>query len=88
MPTRVITEEFIEWSPANVRMARVQKRWSLAKLSEESNVHVDTLRRIERGVGDRQMSTMQDLARALECPIEHLTTDFEFKLVPVKENVS
>ena len=89
MATKVVKveTEYIEFSPINLKISRLKKGWSRQQLSEKSGVHLSTVDRAERGFRNQKWSTMQKLADALERPIEHLTTDYEFEIVPVKKEI-
>ncbi|WP_062349878.1 helix-turn-helix domain-containing protein [Bacillus kwashiorkori] len=63
-----------------IRLARVEKDWTISKLANESGVTRKTIGEIERGNKKRvRLSTIQQLAISLEKDIDYFCTHIEVK---------
>lgn len=55
-----------------VKVARVEKDWTITRLAEESGVTRKTIGEIEKGYKKKvRMSTIDQIARTLEKPVEY-----------------
>lgn len=52
--------------------ARSKRRWSQAKLAEESGVSTNTIIKIESGKGNPRLSTLMTIANVLDIPYSML----------------
>ncbi|WP_343069110.1 helix-turn-helix transcriptional regulator [Hyunsoonleella aquatilis] len=66
---------FIKDFGANLRRIRKSKKMSMEDLSHVADMEYSQISRIERGVINTKISTVNALARALEIPVKDL---FEF----------
>ena len=55
-----------------IKLCRNQKRLNLAELAERANISISYLSLLERDLRDPNLSTIQDIATALEIPLSIL----------------
>lgn len=60
-----------------IREARKEKGWSQERLSEEIDVAIAFMSRIERGQAHVNLRRLAQIAKALEMPLENLITGAE-----------
>jgi len=65
-------KEFITCFGTNLRALRIQKNMSMEDLAYISNMEYSQISRIERGIINTKISTVNKLATALEIPIKEL----------------
>ena len=54
----------------NVKIARVKRKMTIVELAEKAKMSVTTISRLERGIGNVRMLTLQKIAEALDMEVE------------------
>ena len=62
----------IKVDPEKLTITRLNKGWSIRELARISKVSRWTIIRLEKGSGAAEKYTLQKLANALNCNVEHL----------------
>ncbi len=56
----------------NVKNRRSEKKWTLEKLAEKSDLSVRTVKKIERGEANPTLTTLEGLSVAFSCSVAEL----------------
>lgn len=56
--------------PSRIRIARYRRGWSVVELADRSRVSARSLGDYERGVSEPELTTLEDIAAAVEFPID------------------
>ena len=67
---------FIKEFGANLRKIRKSKKMSMEDLAHASDTEYSQISRIERGIINTKISTVNNIARSLDIPVKNL---FDFK---------
>ena len=65
-----------------VRRLRKESRWTQADLAEQISMSLDMIGRIERGQASPSVTTLEQLARALDCEPAHFLMNSDVTFFP------
>jgi transcriptional regulator with XRE-family HTH domain len=73
----VRTRTILQKLGAAVRERRKQRSLTQEDLADESGVHVNALKKLERGMSNSQFLTLRDIATGLKMPLSELILEVE-----------